>query len=132
MSRSLANFIAGESVPAADGRTLSLVDPSTGEVSGTSAASGAEDVDRAMRAAAAAFEGWRDKTPADRSLALLRIADAMEARADELVDIECGDTGKPVQLTKDARRGSTWTDSRRMYVASRSVSAPRSPRGTTR
>jgi betaine-aldehyde dehydrogenase len=59
----------------------------------------AEDVDAALHAAAEAFGAWRDATPADRSLALLKIADAVEARADDLVAAECRNTGKPVALT---------------------------------
>ena len=42
-----------------------------------------------MRAAATAFESWRDTTPSERQRALLKLADAVEARADELVDAEC-------------------------------------------
>jgi betaine-aldehyde dehydrogenase len=57
------------------------------------------DVDRAYDAAERAFEGWGQTTPQERSLALLRIADALEARADEFVAAECRDTGKPVHLT---------------------------------
>ena len=49
-----------------------------------------------MAAAAAAFEQWRDTTPAERQQALLRLADAVEARADEIVAAECRNTGKPV------------------------------------
>src|SRR4051795_12822913 len=64
-------------------------------------APGAADVDAAMTAAAAAFESWRDTTPSERQRALLRIADAMESRAKEIVDAECETTGKPVQLTLD-------------------------------
>ncbi|MEV4257627.1 gamma-aminobutyraldehyde dehydrogenase [Spirillospora sp. NPDC049652] len=97
----LRNFIGGEYVDAKDGGTLEVVDPSTGEVWASSPASGAEDVDAAFRAAAAAFPAWRDATPKDRSLALLRFADAVEARADELVAAECRDTGKPLRLTAD-------------------------------
>ncbi|MCP2339690.1 gamma-aminobutyraldehyde dehydrogenase [Actinomadura rupiterrae] len=95
----LRNFIGGEYVDAKDGRTLDVVDPSTGEVWATSPNSGADDVDAAFRAAADAFPAWRDATPKDRSLALLRFADALEARADELVAAECRDTGKPLKLT---------------------------------
>ncbi len=95
------NVIDGEPVAAADGRTTDLVDPSTGAVFATAALSGQEDIDRAMAAAATAFESWRDTTPAERQLALLRIADAVEARADELVAAESANTGKPVQLTAD-------------------------------
>ena len=94
------NFIGGESVPAADGRTLDLIDPSTGEVFGTSPLSGAEDVDRAYTAAANAFEGWRDSTPSDRQQALLKFAQAMEDRAEEIIAAECQNTGKPIEMTR--------------------------------
>ncbi|RFU42421.1 gamma-aminobutyraldehyde dehydrogenase [Actinomadura logoneensis] len=97
----LRNFIGGEYVDAKDGGTLEVVDPSTGEVWAASPNSGAGDVDAAFRAAADAFPGWRDATPKDRSLALLRFADAVEARADELVAAESRDTGKPLRLTAD-------------------------------
>jgi betaine-aldehyde dehydrogenase len=97
----LRNFIGGEYVDAKDGRTMEVVDPSTGEVYGEAPISGAEDVDAAFRAAAEAFPAWRDATPKDRSLALLRFADAVEARAQELVEAESRDTGKPLQLTAD-------------------------------
>jgi betaine-aldehyde dehydrogenase len=97
----LSNFIAGEAAPGGDGRVLDLVDPSTGEAYGTAPLSGADDVDAACAAAARAFEGWRDATPAERSLALFRVADAVESRAEELVRAECRNTGKPVQLTLD-------------------------------
>ncbi len=101
MESTLHNFIDGTHRPAADGRTADLVDPSTGEPFGTAPVSGDEDVDRACRAAAAAFEDWRDATPSERSLALLRIADAIEARSDELVAAESQNTGKPIGLTAD-------------------------------
>ena len=99
--RQVANVIGGERVPAADGRTTDLVDPSTGEVFGTAPLSGPKDVERALRAASDAFDGWRDSTPSQRQRALLKIADALEARAEELVAAECQNTGKPVQLTLD-------------------------------
>src|SRR5215217_1625448 len=94
----VSNVIGGREAGAADGRTMDLVDPSTGEVFGTAPLSGPEDVDRAMAAAAEAFTGWRDSTPSERQRALLRIADAIEERAEELVAAECRNTGKPVQL----------------------------------
>ncbi len=83
------------------GRTPStaLVDPSTGEEYLEAPVSRAEDVDAAMAAAAAAFPGWRDATPSERSLALFRIADAIEARAEELVAVESENTGKPMAVT---------------------------------
>ena len=101
MSRTVHNFINGEHVPAADGQTMSLVNPSTGEVFAEAPLSGEPDVDAACAAAAAAFEGWRDATPSERSRALLKIADAIEERAGELVALESENTGKPVQLTLD-------------------------------
>ncbi|HVV21965.1 MAG TPA: aldehyde dehydrogenase family protein, partial [Pseudonocardiaceae bacterium] len=98
--RTVRNFIGGKSVDAADGRTSDLVDPATGEVFGTAPLSGPEDVDAAYRAAATAFESWRDATPAERQLALLRFADAFEARAEEILAAECQNTGKPIGLTR--------------------------------
>jgi betaine-aldehyde dehydrogenase len=97
--RDVRNFIGGESTGSVDGRTSDLVDPSTGAVFGTAPVSGPEDVDRAYRAAAAAFETWRDSTPSERQKALLAIADVIEQHADELVDIESQNTGKPKALT---------------------------------
>jgi betaine-aldehyde dehydrogenase len=95
------NLIGGELRDAADGQRMDLVDPSTGKVFATAPRSGAADVDAACHAAANAFPRWRDATPAERSLALLRIADAIEARGEELVRLECDNTGKPFQLTMD-------------------------------
>ncbi|MGO8958582.1 MAG: gamma-aminobutyraldehyde dehydrogenase [Streptosporangiaceae bacterium] len=96
----LANFIGGEYRPAKDGLTSEVVDPSTGEAYLRAPVSGPRDVDEALRTAAAAFESWRDSTPAERSLALLRLADAIEARAEDLVEAESRNTGKPVALTR--------------------------------
>jgi betaine-aldehyde dehydrogenase len=97
----IGNVVAGTESPGADGRTMDLIDPSTGEAYGTAPLSGPQDVDRAMAAAASAFETWRDTTPSERQRALLRIADAFEQRAEELVAAESRNTGKPVQLTLD-------------------------------
>src|ERR1700712_433385 len=94
------NFINGESVDAADGRTLDLVDPSTGEVFGTSPLSGAQDVDRAYSAAATAFETWRDTPPSERQQALLKFAQAFEDRAEDVIAAECRNTGKPIEMTR--------------------------------
>ncbi|GAA3928063.1 gamma-aminobutyraldehyde dehydrogenase [Actinoplanes auranticolor] len=97
--RVLSNFIDGAAAEPADGRYEDLIDPSTGEVFAAAPVSGPADVDRAMRAAATAFDKWRDTTPSDRQRALLRFADAVEARADELVAAESQNTGKPLGLT---------------------------------
>ena len=98
--QTLRNFVAGEHVDGANGVIADLVDPSTGEVFGTAPVSGASDVDRACKAAAQAFETWRDTTPSERSLAMFRIADAIEARAEDLIAAECRNTGKPIGLTR--------------------------------
>jgi betaine-aldehyde dehydrogenase len=95
----LANFVNSEPVRAASGQVSDVVDPSTGDVYARAPVSGPADVDAALRAAAAAQDGWRDSTPAERSLALLRLADAIESRAAEIVAAECRNTGKPVALT---------------------------------
>ncbi|HXR42380.1 MAG TPA: gamma-aminobutyraldehyde dehydrogenase [Acidothermaceae bacterium] len=97
--RVLRNFVDGSYVDSASERLLDVVDPSTGEVFAQAPVSGKEDVDSAMAAAARAFEGWRDTTPSERQRALLRIADAIEARADDFVAAESENTGKPIGLT---------------------------------
>jgi betaine-aldehyde dehydrogenase len=91
----LGNFVGGERQ---DGgaATIDLVSPVTEQVYGTSVDSGPEQVDAAFRAAKTAFATWRDTTPGERQLALFRIADAMEARADEFAALESKDTGKPL------------------------------------
>ncbi|KRA32462.1 MULTISPECIES: aminobutyraldehyde dehydrogenase [unclassified Nocardioides] len=97
----LRNLINGELVDAASGATYDVVNPSTGAAYATAPASNAEDVDRAMRAADAAFETWGDTTPRERQEALLRMAQALEDRADEFVRVECENTGKPIGLTAE-------------------------------
>jgi len=96
--RRLLNFVNGEFV-AGSGAVSDVVDPSTGEVYAHAPVSTAADVDSALRTAAAAFETWRDTTPAERSLALLKFADAIEARAQDLTRAESRNTGKPVAMT---------------------------------
>ncbi|GAB3266498.1 gamma-aminobutyraldehyde dehydrogenase [Nocardioides dilutus] len=97
--QSFKNVVNGELVDAASGETYDVIDPTTGEVYAQAPMSGAEDVDRAYAAAATAFESWVDSTPQDRAAALLKIADAIELRQDELKEVECRDTGKPLHLT---------------------------------
>ena len=97
--RTLRNFVNNEWVDPASGQTSDLVNPATGQAFATAPVSAAEDIDRATKAASAAFETWRYTTPSERQRALLRIADAIEARADEIVAAECENTGKPIGLT---------------------------------
>ena len=93
------NWVGGQWRDAADGRTTELVDPTTGQAYGTAPLSGRADVEQATAAAAQAFTTWRDTTPSERQLALLRLADAIESRAGELVAAESRNTGKPLGLT---------------------------------
>ena len=96
---SLRNFVNGKHTDPRDGQYTDVVDPSTGEAYAQAPKSSAADVDEALQAAAAAFETWRDSTPAERSLAMLKFADAVERRAAEITAAETRNTGKPVALT---------------------------------
>ncbi len=93
------NVINGELVDSVSGETYDIVDPTTGEVYAQAPKSGAEDVDRAYAAAATAFDEWSELTPKDRGNALLKIAQAIEDRVEEINAVECKDTGKPLGLT---------------------------------
>ena len=97
--RVLANFVGGEYRAARGDRTIDIISPVTGETVATSPVSSAVDVADAYAAASAAFEGWRETTPSQRQAALLGIADAIEARADQFVHLEAENTGKPFALT---------------------------------
>ncbi|HEV3369236.1 MAG TPA: gamma-aminobutyraldehyde dehydrogenase [Acidimicrobiales bacterium] len=99
--RRLQNFVGGQYQDASDGSQALLVDPSTGEGFAEAPVSGAADMDRALAVAAEAFGSWKRTTPSERSLALIRIADAFESRAEDLVRAECQNTGKPYRLTMD-------------------------------
>jgi betaine-aldehyde dehydrogenase len=99
--REVQNFVGGEHVDSADGRLYDLVNPATGEAFAQAPMSGKADVDRAFEVAEKAFESWRDSTPSQRQLALLKLADAIEERAEELVRAESENTGKPYSLTME-------------------------------
>lgn len=94
------NVIDGEDKPAQSGEVLDIINPSTGEVYATSPKSGEADIDAAYQAASKAFESFRWTTPGERQAMLLALADVIEDRQDELIDIECENTGKPVSVTK--------------------------------
>ncbi len=95
----LQNFVGGQWTDLSFDKRAELINPSTGEVFATAPVSGEAEVDAAFSAAQEAFPQWRDATPAERSLALLKIADALERRADEFVAAESKNTGKPIALT---------------------------------
>ncbi len=99
MSRTIRNFVNGEPVEALGGETQDLINPTTGEVFAQAVVSGPQDIDRAYRAASDAFASWGRTTPAQRQAALLRIADIVEANADELIALESENTGKAIAVT---------------------------------
>ena len=94
-------YIGGDFVDAATGETLDVENPANGQVIAKVPGSTAEDVDRAVNAAERAFATWKDTTPQDRSLILLKIADSLEAAADEIGRIESQNAGKPVGAAID-------------------------------
>jgi 1-pyrroline dehydrogenase len=94
-------FIGGEFVDAADGRTADVINPANDTVIANVPASSQEDVNRAVGAAATAFETWKKSTPQDRSLLMLKIADALIANADRLGRLESANAGKPVGAAID-------------------------------
>jgi 1-pyrroline dehydrogenase len=94
-------LIGGAFVDAADGRTAEVINPANDKVIAKVPASSAEDVDRAVNAAEKAFAEWRKTTPQDRSLMLLKVADALEAKGEELGRLESANAGKPVGAAID-------------------------------
>src|SRR5213592_4221808 len=95
------NFVGGEWVDAAEGGTMEVINPATGETiaevpSGTQA-----DVDRAVEAAKAAMPEWLETTPGERGEALLKLADALDANTEELAQLESQNVGKPVPAARD-------------------------------
>ncbi|MFN8096932.1 MAG: gamma-aminobutyraldehyde dehydrogenase [Dermatophilaceae bacterium] len=97
--RELKNFVGNASVEARSDARTDLINPSTGLVVASAPVSRAEDVDAAYASASAAFAEWGQTTPSERQKALLAIADAIEARAEEFVTLESENTGKPHALT---------------------------------
>jgi len=97
----IQNFIGGARRPAADGKSEPVVNPATGEQIATAPLSTEQDVDAAVQAAGSAFREWSETPPGERALALLRIADALEASAEELSRLESLNVGKPIEAMRD-------------------------------
>ena len=98
----LQNFIGGELVDPAEGETEEVINPATGEAIAEAPLSTEEDVNRAVAAARGAFDEWSTATPATRSMALLKLAEAIEEHAEELAALESADAGKPLKaVTED-------------------------------
>jgi aldehyde dehydrogenase (NAD+) len=88
-------------VPSESGKTFATINPSTGEEICQVAEADAADVDKAVKAARAAFEGpWRKMRASERGRLLYRLADLIEANADELARLETLDNGKPLSIAK--------------------------------
>ena len=96
-------FIDGRFVDAASGATFDTENPATGKVIAQVAAGGAEDIDRAVKAARRSFEDgrWSRLAPADRKKVLLRFAALIDANADELATLDALEAGKPITDTRD-------------------------------
>jgi betaine-aldehyde dehydrogenase len=94
-------LIGGSFVDAASGETAEVINPANDQVIANVPKSAAEDVDRAVNAAATAFETYKQTTPQDRSLLLLKLADLLESKADELGRLESANAGKPVGAAID-------------------------------
>ena len=94
-------LIDGQWVESASGKLLDVENPANGQVIARVPASDSEDVDRAANAAARAFETWQHTTPQDRSLLMLKLADGIEERADEIGRLESRNAGKPVGAAID-------------------------------
>jgi betaine-aldehyde dehydrogenase len=94
-------FINGAFVPAASGRTSPVINPSTGREIAVVAIADADDVDAAYAAARAAARGWGRTTPSERQNALLKLADLLEAHAEEFIELESAQTGQPFAMIAD-------------------------------
>ena len=97
--RELRNFIDNAYVDARSDNRIDIIDPSTGQAVASAPVSGADDIDAAYTSAAKAFEEWGQTTPSERQQALLKFAEAIEARAEEFIKLESENTGKPHALT---------------------------------
>ena len=97
-------FINGQWADAASGKTFETPDPATGEMLARVAEGGAEDIDRAVRAARRAFEEgpWSRMTPSERGRILWRIGDLILEHAEEVAQLESLDIGKPFAVAQAA------------------------------
>ena len=91
----LKNMIGGEFTDPAEGSMEDVTNPANGEVIAKSPLSTKEDVDKAVAAARGAAEAWENATPMERMNLMLKMADAIEERAEEIADLESLDAGKP-------------------------------------
>ncbi len=98
--KSYKNYVDGAMVDAVEGQDEPIISPVDESVLGKVPKCTEKDVDRAVEAAAAAFETWQDTTPGERSLMLLKLADRIEQNAEELAALEADNVGKPIGLAR--------------------------------
>jgi aminobutyraldehyde dehydrogenase len=98
---STLNLINGELLEARSGRHLDVIEPATEEVLAQVPASGAEDVDAAVTAAAEAFKSYRRTTPSERAEMLNALASAIESEAEHIATLEARNVGKPMPVARD-------------------------------
>ena len=96
----LANFVGGKQVPPCGGRYLDNLEPATGKVIGRVPDSDAKDVDQAVGAAKEAFAGWSNTPAEQRARILVRIADIIDSRLEDLAKAESIDAGKPISAAR--------------------------------
>jgi 1-pyrroline dehydrogenase len=97
----MQNFIGGEWVDAAEGGTMEVINPATGETIAEVPRGSQADVDRAVEAAKKAYEEWRETTPGERSEILLKLADLIDENTEELAELESRNVGKPLSYARD-------------------------------
>lgn len=103
------NHVGGQSRPAASGRTFATVSPVDLSTLAQVAKRDAADVDAAVAAAKAAFPAWSGTPGAQRRKILIRVAEAIEARAEEIAFTECMDTGQALRFMSKAGSGGPRT-----------------------
>ncbi|MCS5498324.1 aldehyde dehydrogenase family protein [Cnuibacter physcomitrellae] len=105
-------FVDGEWTRSSGTGTLTVINPSTEEAYATIPDGGADDVDRAARAAAAALPAWSQTTPAERAEAISRVADILESRADEITRAIVSEVGQPLDQAEFGQTGTAIQDLR--------------------
>jgi betaine-aldehyde dehydrogenase len=119
--RVVKNYINGKSQESLSGQFTDLINPTTGEVFGKAALSDEKDIDLAYKAAAKAFESWKNTTPSERSMALWKIADVLEQNIEEIVSLESENTGKPIGVTMAEEVGPMLDQIRYFATAARNL-----------
>jgi betaine-aldehyde dehydrogenase len=120
-ARVVKNYINGKSQESLSGQFTDLVNPTTGEVFGKAALSDEKDIDLAYKAAAKAFESWKETTPSERSMALWKISDVLEKNIEEIVSLESENTGKPIAVTMAEEVGPMLDQIRYFATAARNL-----------